>query len=1262
MITQPTYTLAGLFLCAAMLLAGGAQASCDLFPGVERTYDGALGSANRPWAAPGESLELRHRSCDAQGAVPAPLGSANVVTIAYLEPGATGASLVVLTDSCDAAFAAEVASCTASKGVAAALCAETDSLMNAGASSLRFAFPDAVALFGGAGLAGATRIAVTRRGDAVPCDLARRSCDEIAGVDICVGALFADAGACDTGTPASLFTHFTALPRPNEFSAACFRDEGLCAATENELRFVADQGGNLFLPVDWSGVLAEQDDFPIPRLVRATIDSPIPFRIPDEVFVASFTSDGGRLPPIFTPLFEPSATGDPDKVVFFGSADAPYTILRFAHRHGTCQGGTEDGELCEDESTCSGSGAVCELACVDNAAELCRRDSDCLTGACGALFDASLFLQATAPFALPRPGPGVCQLPPHDACTLDADCPASGDACVFWALEAGDAVPLDGILETDELWAFTFDESIDATDRNGDGDTEDTVVTIRSRATAAVTELDLPAACGVGQAEGRTTMRLLIGDFDFPAVAAEGERIAFLEPETDFASGCDIDSDGTPAGIALSTTALADAGRVFSAGASVDPALQVDGGAFALSGGYAFARFGAIGGGAATIGVLEGNGAFATFCRADAVATADGVAAFLRPESAVAGNVACPAGPLNGDGDASDTVVHLLARASHDGSWTVQNLGLAATAVDLSRGWVAALVPESGEPGSGNGDGDSDDSVVYLRERSAGASWQNVGLAADRLLLVGDVVAFRVPEADQAGTDLNQDGDALDRVLHAMVAGRPPANALAPAVDFVLGTEAVMCAGSDRIVQPLAFTTKADMNDDGLADEVELQIFNAATDANGFLETMVVRTGAAVHACDSYACDPREPFHVQGHEIRFLTNEADQGVDLDGDGTADDIVLQIFDSCASRTRTVGAFDEELLGARNPLAARPSIVSGEVLVQQAGRCVEPWPVCSFGQECRCPKGTLPAAGVVAGSPVCVHVAPASCDEAADCGKAASGLVTCEMRRVAIAVQTADDDGDGIIDSRDDCDADGLVGECVDGLLCRKAKERKRQSGIDELRVVDALGTHMVTPRSVEVACRATGLSGAAVNEADRLVSRWRIHTESFTKIGGVRAKDRFGLHELVIRRPSSLLLPANEGAEAPGVLNRGYQCYDVREARPQVKSRKLTLAGSGESAATRARYTLSRLKRLCLVAGVGPAATVPDGTSWLCYRAKPQVRRAARPWTDGATGMTDLLGEHIVKLGSEREVCVRAKISLASLGAGRSLLTSRPDWR
>jgi len=38
-----------------------AHASCNLIPGTEKTFDAALGATNRPFAAPGETLEVRLR-------------------------------------------------------------------------------------------------------------------------------------------------------------------------------------------------------------------------------------------------------------------------------------------------------------------------------------------------------------------------------------------------------------------------------------------------------------------------------------------------------------------------------------------------------------------------------------------------------------------------------------------------------------------------------------------------------------------------------------------------------------------------------------------------------------------------------------------------------------------------------------------------------------------------------------------------------------------------------------------------------------------------------------------------------------------------------------------------------------------------------------------------------------------------------------------------------------------------------------------------
>lgn len=50
-----------------MILAHAAEShgACNLIPGTEKTFSATLGSTNRPYAAPGERLELALRPCDA---------------------------------------------------------------------------------------------------------------------------------------------------------------------------------------------------------------------------------------------------------------------------------------------------------------------------------------------------------------------------------------------------------------------------------------------------------------------------------------------------------------------------------------------------------------------------------------------------------------------------------------------------------------------------------------------------------------------------------------------------------------------------------------------------------------------------------------------------------------------------------------------------------------------------------------------------------------------------------------------------------------------------------------------------------------------------------------------------------------------------------------------------------------------------------------------------------------------------------------------
>lgn len=119
---------------------------------------------------------------------------------------------------------------------------------------------------------------------------------------------------------------------------------------------------------------------------------------------------------------------------------------------------------------------------------------------------------------------------------------------------------------------------------------------------------------------------------------------------------------------------------------------------------------------------------------------------------------------LNGDGDLFDFVLHVY----NAGTSTLTNVGLAVSAVQASGTRVAFTVPEALQGPLGtdlNGDGDASDNVLHTFDPVALTS-NNVGQdASSTLSVAGDRVAFLTSEAAQAGVSLNSDADALDLVL-----------------------------------------------------------------------------------------------------------------------------------------------------------------------------------------------------------------------------------------------------------------------------------------------------------------------------------------------------------------------------------------------------------------------------------------------------------------------------------------------------------------
>ena len=151
---------------------------------------------------------------------------------------------------------------------------------------------------------------------------------------------------------------------------------------------------------------------------------------------------------------------------------------------------------------------------------------------CGRLFDFCAARVGGGPVVLPRARSlrFASMLPGHrcQRCTATA---ASATRASPTRFEARAPVPLDSLPPEDRARArFTIREAIDGEDRNGDGDTNDTVVTLRDRATGVEQPLGAPRAAASPGAEGRGgASQIQEPPFSFPALAVENDVLAFLE-------------------------------------------------------------------------------------------------------------------------------------------------------------------------------------------------------------------------------------------------------------------------------------------------------------------------------------------------------------------------------------------------------------------------------------------------------------------------------------------------------------------------------------------------------------------------------------------------------------------------------------------------------------------------------------------------------------------------------------------------------------
>ncbi len=263
---------------------------------------------------------------------------------------------------------------------------------------------------------------------------------------------------------------------------------------------------------------------------------------------------------------------------------------------------------------------------------------------------------------------------------------------------------------------------------------------------------------------------------------------------------------------------------------------------------------------------------------------ADGYAAFMVDEDAQ--NFA----DLNGDSDISDNVLHVYDAsqdATFNSAYAVDQGSNVEDGFVISDGRIAFRVSELRHFGRDyNGDGDASDSVVHVMDLPL-ADPTNLGYTAYEMRMGGNTVVARVSEAAQGATDLNDDGDTIDRVLVAfdLVTGEDKSLGLHVRFDgdsYHLSGALVACEVRESGQGP------SDLNGDGDQDDTVLFVYDLSTDEARNIGYSVSRTA------------------FEGGQVLFSIFEPTNQTDNNGDGDMDDRVLALYHFGTDTVETLGA--------------------------------------------------------------------------------------------------------------------------------------------------------------------------------------------------------------------------------------------------------------------------------------------------------------------------------------------------------------------
>lgn len=217
-------------------------------------------------------------------------------------------------------------------------------------------------------------------------------------------------------------------------------------------------------------------------------------------------------------------------------------------------------------------------------------------------------------------------------------------------------------------------------------------------------------------------------------------------------------------------------------------------------------------------------------------------------------------------------------------------------------GFVFALVSEI-EQGSSdlNGDGDTSDEVVHMVTLATGAV-TNLGIAGSPGFAANaSFIAWGTSELDQDETDLNGDGDANDRILTIFNPNMPisPTNPMITGVTMS-GPTPLQGEGDIFAFSTSEVSAQLILNGDGIADDFVMRTFNTAT-------MTTFNTGLA-HDSQNLAFSLRNgilAFEVSEDEESDPTAMMPMGIDYNGDTDMEDFVLFIADPVAMTVTPAG---------------------------------------------------------------------------------------------------------------------------------------------------------------------------------------------------------------------------------------------------------------------------------------------------------------------------------------------------------------------